>query len=164
MHSPVIYRAAKAFHRRGFATLRFNFRGVGMSAGGYDGGVGEKDDVRQALDTLAERCPGLPLTLLGYSFGARVSLEACGRDPRVDRLVGIGVPLTLGSFDFLRDIPKPVWLVQGDRDEYGGLAELRRLVESLGERARLLVVPGADHLFTAALETLEETLYEAFAD
>ena len=163
MHSPVIYRAAKAFHRRGFATLRFNFRGVGMSAGGYDGGVGEKDDVRSALDTIAGRCPGLPVTLLGYSFGARVGLEACGADPRVDRLVGIGLPLTLGSFDFLRAIDKPMWVVQGDRDEYGALPDLERLVDRLGERASLRVVPGADHLFTAALDTLEETLYEAFA-
>ena len=163
MHSPVIYRAAKAFHRRGFATLRFNFRGVGMSAGGHAGGVGEKDDVRTALETLAQSCGGLPLTLLGYSFGARVGLEACGADPRVDRLVGIGLPLTLGSFEFLRGLEKPMWVVQGDRDEYGALPELQGLVESLGEKTRLVIVPGADHLFTSALDSLEEILYDAFA-
>ncbi len=164
MHSPVIYRAAKAFHRRGCATLRFNFRGVGMSAGGYDGGMGEKEDVRAALESLAARCPDLPVTLLGYSFGARVGLEACGDDGRVDRLVGIGLPLTLGSFDFLQAIAKPIHIVQGDRDEYGSLEDLRRLVEKLGESVRLLIVPGADHLFSSALDTLEETLYEALAD
>ena len=163
MHSPVIYRAAKAFHRRGFATLRFNFRGVGRSTGGYSGGVEEKDDVRAALDTLVERCPDLPVTLLGYSFGARVGLEGCGADPRVDGLVGIGLPLTLGSFDFLKSIAKPLWVVQGDRDEYGAVGDLQRLMDTLGERALLRIVPGADHLFTAALEALEETLYEVFA-
>ena len=48
LHSPVIFRAARAMHRRGYATLRFNFRGVGMSAGSYDGGRGEKEDVGRA--------------------------------------------------------------------------------------------------------------------
>ncbi len=106
MHSPVIFRAARAFHRRGYATLRFNFRGVGLSAGSFDGGRGEKEDVRAVLETLAGRLPGMPIALVGYSFGSQVGFEAAGDDPRVHRLVGMGLPVSMGAVDFLKRIPE----------------------------------------------------------
>lgn len=164
MHSPVIFRAAKALHRRDYVTLRFNFRGVGMSAGSYSGGTGEKADVQAALEVLAARCPGLPVTLLGYSFGARVGLEAAAQDPRVERLVAIGLPLDAGSSDLLTKIRKPLWVLQGDQDEFGSVRELEKLAEMSGEHLRLLIVPGADHHFTGALDRLEETLYQALGE
>jgi len=164
MHSPVIFRAARALHRRGYATLRFNFRGVGMSSGSFDSGRGERDDVRAALEFLAAKVPGIPVTLLGYSFGSRVGFEAAGGDERVQRLVGIGVPLTLSPFEFLKRIEKPILVIQGTDDEYGPLPALRRLVEEIGPRARLVAVAGAGHLFSAELGKLEETLYRELGD
>ncbi len=158
MHSPVIFHAARALHRLGFATLRFNFRGVGRSAGSFDSGRGEKEDVRAALEVLCGRLPGVPVTLLGYSFGSRVGFEAAAGDPRVRSLIGIGLPTTLGSFDFLAAIGKPLLVVQGERDPLGPIPALRRLLERTGGRSRLVVLPGADHFLTADLETLEETL------
>jgi len=159
MHSPVVFHAARALHRRDFATLRFNFRGVGRSSGRHDGGRGEMDDVRTALDLLGSRLPGAAVTLLGYSFGVRVGFEAAAGDPRVRRLVGIGMPVGLGPFDFLRKIEKPLLVLQGSEDTFGPLPSLRRLVEEIGPRARLVVLQGADHLFTGGLGRLEETLY-----
>ena len=164
MHSPVIFRAARALHRRGFATLRFNFRSVGRSEGEHDDGRGERDDARVALETLAGRLPGAPITLVGYSFGARVGLEAAGGDPRVHRLVAIGLPLTLGPFDFLRSFGKPLLLIQGEADELGPVPALERLAEEIGPAARLVVVPRADHLFSGALAALEESLFQSLAE
>jgi alpha/beta superfamily hydrolase len=164
MHSPVLFRAARALHRRGFATLRFNFRGVGRSSGSFDSGEGEKQDVLTALGALREKFPGVPLTLLGYSFGSKVGFEAAAGDSRVGNLVGIGLPVTLWPFQFLRKIEKPLLVLQGSQDPFGSPLELGRLVEEIGGRARLVILPGADHSFASHLETLEETLYAEMED
>jgi alpha/beta superfamily hydrolase len=158
MHSPVIFRAARALHRKGIATLRFNFRGVGRSGGEFDEGVGEKGDVLAALDFLSRQLPVRPVMLLGYSFGARVGFEAAAGDPRVSSLIGIGMPLALGSFDFLVEAGKPLLAIQGERDEFGGPRELEALIGLLGSRSKLVVITGADHLFTGSLDRFEESL------
>ena len=164
MHSPVVFRCARAMHRRDIATLRFNFRGVGRSSGAHDDGRGEKEDVRAALAALCERVPHVPVALAGYSFGCRVGFEAVRDDPRVDWLIGIGIPVALGSFGFLQGIEKRVLLVQGEHDEYGPLPAVERLVRQMGSRATLTVVPGADHLFQGELAKLEEILYAALEE
>ena len=163
MHSPVVFRAARAFHRSGIATLRFNFRGVGRSAGIYDGGRGEIDDVRAAIEFLRGRFPDLPLALAGYSFGSLVGFQAAAGDARVGQLIGIGVPVALDSFDFLRDVDKPLWIFQGDRDEFGPLEQIKGLIKLAGRPSRLITIPGGDHFFTNRLDLLEETLAGALA-
>src|ERR1700722_3074524 len=72
MHNKVVFRAAKALHRRGIPVLRFNFRGAGMSEGQHDKGRGEREDVRAGLDYLAKEFPALPILLAGFSFCAWV--------------------------------------------------------------------------------------------
>src|SRR5262245_55419272 len=90
MHTKAVYQASKALARIGVATLRFNFRGVGRSAGTFDGGPGEMEDVRAALDFLASRYPAQPLWSAGFSFGSWVAMTVGARDPRVKLLLGIG--------------------------------------------------------------------------
>src|SRR5712671_1150791 len=75
MHNKVVFRAASALNDAGLATLRLNFRGVGQSTGEHDEGRGELDDVRAGLDYLVKEFPKQPITLCGFSFGARVGLE-----------------------------------------------------------------------------------------
>jgi len=117
--------------------------------------------VRAALAALCERVPHVPVALAGYSFGCRVGFEAVAEDTRVDWLIGIGIPVALGSFGFLEGIEKRVLLVQGEHDEYGPLPAVERLVRQLGSRSALEIVPGADHLFQGELGKLEEILYAA---
>src|SRR5437870_289097 len=57
MHNKVVYRAAAGLLEAGLTTLRFNFRGVGLSTGTHDEGRGERDDVRAAVDYLSENYP-----------------------------------------------------------------------------------------------------------
>ena len=78
----VLFRAAKALQSAGLAVLRFNFRGVGRSAGTFDSGLGEKEDFRAALDFAAERFPRLPIWAAGMSFGSWVAMTA-GADGEV---------------------------------------------------------------------------------
>ena len=146
MYNNVVEALLEAFWRRQLATLRFNFRGVGDSQGEYDGGEGERDDVREALAFLAGKAAVESVLLAGYSFGASVSLRAGLTDPAVNRLVLVALPVALmtGPTD---STSKPVLLVSGDRDSYSPVEPLRRLASTLGSRARLEILAGADHFF-----------------
>src|SRR3982074_1644462 len=70
MHTKAVYHAAKGFSRIGCAALRINFRGAGTSGGAFDGGVGEMDDFRAALDFMHARYGPVPLWAAGMSFGS----------------------------------------------------------------------------------------------
>jgi alpha/beta superfamily hydrolase len=155
MHNKVVYRAAKAAIEAGLPTLRFNFRGVGKSMGTYDDGLGEREDVRAALDYLEARFPGLPICLLGFSFGAWVGLQVGASDLRVQVLVGLGTPVGTSDMAFLRSITKPKLFVQGTRDEFGPRPELEAFFNSLAEPKRLVWVEDADHFFTGKLERMQ---------
>ena len=148
MHNKVVFRLSAALVEQGIPALRFNFRGVGRSTGVWDNGTGESDDVRAALDALAERYPGTPLLLAGFSFGAWVGLPVGCADPRVTHLVGAGVPVSLLSTDTLAGCVKPKLIVQGEQDEYGPRPALEQWFGRLSEPKRLTIVPGADHFFT----------------
>src|SRR5579863_9396600 len=81
LHNKVVFHAMKALNNFGFPTLRFNFRGAGLSQGEHDHGRGEVDDVRAALAWLEHEFK-LPIILAGFSFGAAVGLRAGCPDPR----------------------------------------------------------------------------------
>ena len=100
MHNKVVFRAAKAALLSGLPTLRFNFRGAGKSVGTFTGGDGEREDVRAALDYLAAHFPGLPVCLMGFSFGSWVGLAVGATDSRVSTLVGLGVPVDTSQLRF----------------------------------------------------------------
>jgi alpha/beta superfamily hydrolase len=161
MHNHATYRLAKAVTARGGVALRFNFRGVGRSAGRYDAGRGEEDDARAAVSWLAAARPGVPLLGCGFSFGAWMTALACGGDPRVAGLLLAGVAVRApGLEDFrrtgrIRDLEKPVAVIQASDDELGPPAEIEEaLTGSRGPR-RFAVVPGATHLFVEALPALQ---------
>src|SRR4051794_25092407 len=93
MHNKVVFRVAAGLVDAGLTTLRFNFRGVGASTGVHNNIEGGKEDVADALAYLGEHYPGRDLTLAGFSFGSRTSLEVGYNDPRVARLISIGTPI-----------------------------------------------------------------------
>lgn len=161
MHTHATYRLAKAVVARGGAALRFNTRGTGRSAGAYDGGRGEADDTRAALDWLARERPGVPLLACGFSFGAWMAVLAGGPDPRVQALLLAGVALRAqGLEDFretgrVRDLEKPVAIVQAEQDQLAAPAEIEDAVRGSRGPRRLSVVPGATHLFVEDLPGLQ---------
>jgi alpha/beta superfamily hydrolase len=163
MNNNVVYRAAKALQEAGVAVLRFNFRGVGASTGRHDGGAGEEDDALAALDVLAQRHPGLPLWMAGFSFGARVGLTVGARDARVAKLLGIGLALKMFDYSFLDDCGKPKAIIQAENDEYGARDAIEPAAARMADPKRLWVVPGATHLFPQHLAELEAAAGEAAA-
>ena len=91
--------------------------------------------------------PGLPLVLVGYSFGVRCSLLHMLRDPGVAALVAIGLPLRSYPFTELAELNRPYAVVQGGADELGPLEEVRTILDGADPEALLYVVDGATHLF-----------------
>lgn len=157
MHNKVVYRAARALTATGWDTLRFNFRGVGLSEGRHDEGLGEVEDFRAALAEAAAR-GGLPMVGGGFSFGSAVALRAIQGDERIAGFIGVGLPVaTLPPASF----PKPATglpslFVVGERDAFGPPAGLRRLLS--GSDAEIVEISGADHFFQGKLEELEAAI------
>ena len=120
--------------------------------------IGEQDDVRAALDYLAAHFPGLPVCLMGFSFGSWVGLEVGATDPRVSTLVGLGVPVDSSNFDFLLGLRKPKLILQGTRDEFGPAVGIAELYDSLAEPKQIHWVQGADHFFAGKLDEVQEVL------
>ncbi len=163
LHNKVVFRAAKAGVQAGVPALRFNFRGVGKSEGQFDQGVGEQDDVRAALDFLVTRFPDRPVCLMGFSFGAWVGLSVGAQDPRVQYLVGLGLPVASTDLGFLRQATKPKLVIQGTEDVYGPRRPVEALFQALAEPKRIHWVEGADHFFTGRLTEVQAAI-QAFLE
>jgi alpha/beta superfamily hydrolase len=158
MHTKAVYRAAQALGEAGLVTLRFNFRGVGTSTGSHDKGIGEREDLRAALDWLEEAYPSLPLVAGGFSFGSRVALTVGAGEDRVVALLGLGLPVDLDyryDYGFLGTTDKPVLIVQGDNDEYGTGELVERTLAPLGSHITVVRIAGSDHYFTDRFEDLK---------
>jgi alpha/beta superfamily hydrolase len=158
MHNKVVYQAAKALHLRGMPVMRFNFRGAGLSDGVHDRGVGEKGDVRAALDYLAAEFPRTPILLAGFSFGSIVGLRVGCTDQRVSDLIGLGIPVDHSDVTYLRDCAKPKLIIQGGNDQFGSRANVEALFATLSEPKRLFFVEGADHFFAGQLEKVRSAI------
>ena len=147
MYNNVVEAVLDAFWKRGFTTLRFNFRGVEGSEGEYDGGEGETDDAHAAVKFLAAKAGVQAVTLAGYSFGASVAVRAGFTDTLVSDVVAVALPVGVMKIEAGDGASKPLLLVSGDRDSYSPIEPLRSFAEKLGARARLEIVGGADHFF-----------------
>jgi alpha/beta superfamily hydrolase len=164
MHTKAVFQAAKAFSRMGCAVLRFNFRGVGTSAGRFDDGAGEMDDFRAGLDFMHARYPGVPLWAAGMSFGAWIALSAGAADPHVSTLVGICPPLSHYDFEAVRTSTKPKFFIQGERDERCPLKEMQAFYASAADPKELVVIDAADHLFDGKLVEVAEAIEDLLGD
>lgn len=160
LHNKVVYRAAQALTSAGWDTLRFNFRGVGLSEGRHDDGRGEVEDFRAALEE-AEAYGDLPILAGGFSFGAAVAWRGVQRDARVAAFVGVGLPVATSSAQGLPPpgigMPAPALFVVGENDTFGPPARLRDFLAH-AENTRVVEIPAADHFFEGKLDELEDVI------
>jgi len=162
MHNKVVFRMAKAAREAGCAVIRFNFRGVGQSAGTHDDGKGEQDDVRTALEYARSRYPDLPVALAGFSFGSSMSAKVASKDPAVERWVGAGLPVNRASFGFFADFRTPKFLVHSTHDEFGDCDRLEAVFASTPEPKSLEWIESPDHFFADALDEFQAAVERAF--
>jgi alpha/beta superfamily hydrolase len=164
MHMKAVYQASKALARIGVASLRFNFRGVGSSRGTHDGGPGEMDDYRAALDFMANRYPGAPLWAAGFSFGSWVAWNVALDDERVHLLLGISLPVNRFDFSPVKSSSKAKFLIHGGLDELISVREIRKFYSELAEPKELTVIEGADHLFDGKTSEVGEAVEDLLKD
>lgn len=150
MTNKVIHTVARSFVANGAIALRFNFRGVGASAGVHDAGRGELDDLICVVEWARARWPSLPLWLGGFSFGAWIVLRAQATlAPQL--LVTVAPPVGRWSFD---DVSKPdcPWLVvQGSKDELVDAQTVKLYAKTLDPAVDYVEVEDADHFFHGRL-------------
>jgi alpha/beta superfamily hydrolase len=159
MDNNVVWTAAKAYGDKGWATLRFNFRGVGASTGRYGDGIAEVEDVAGAMTFLKSKVTG-PCYVVGYSFGAAVAARALLEGLRVDGAVLISPPIAFMDLGFLNETPGLSLIVVGDEDDLAPLAEIEELCRHRQPPIDLQVVAGADHFYGSR----EEELYRILKD
>jgi uncharacterized protein len=164
MHTKVVYQSAKALARIGCAVLRFNFRGVGRSAGTWDEGRGEMDDYKAALDYMAVTYAGLEMWAAGFSFGSYVANTVGADDQRVCALIGIAPPVDKYEFASVRLSTKPKFIVHGERDELISLKMVRHFYAQLQEPKELVEIDRANHLFDGQASEVGEALAELLED
>jgi uncharacterized protein len=164
MQTKAVYEAARTFARIGVASLRFNFRGAGLSRGAFDEGRGEQDDYAAALDHAAARFPGLPIWAVGMSFGAWVATEVGARDSRVALLVAIAPAVDHYPFDGLRRAVRPTFIIHGEEDEIASIRHVRRLYGEMAEPKELVVIEGADHVFDGKTSMVGEAIEDLLGD
>lgn len=153
MHNHVVVAACEAFADAGATTLRFNFRGTGRSEGAFDAGRGEADDARVAILAVRDRLPGVPLVLVGYSFGAAVAATVAS-ESGLRALVLISPPVAFTPLPQLPDALDTLMLA-GDRDEIAPAEALRALA---GPSRRVALAPGVGHTWWPGVEHLTSDL------
>ena len=164
MHTKAVYQSAKALARIGVAVLRFNFRGVGRSAGTFDGGPGEMEDYRSALDYMADRFSGRQLWACGFSFGSWIAWNVGLDDDRVRLLLGIGLPVDRFDFSPVKASDKAKFLIHGELDELISIKQIRKFYSELREPKELAVIDGANHLFDGKTPEVGETVEDLLKD
>jgi alpha/beta superfamily hydrolase len=159
MTNKVVHTLARAFLDLGMPVLRFNFRGVGKSAGQFADGVGETADALAAIDWMRERYAGRGLWLGGFSFGGAVAIRAAVQaSPRALVTVAPAVERIEGTSSLLPMCP---WLIlQGDQDDLVSATGTRAWVNSLAHPPELVELAGAEHFFHGRLTELRERLLQ----
>jgi uncharacterized protein len=161
MNNKVVYALFHAFSRRGFSTLRFNFRGVGRSQGTYDRGEGELSDAASALDWLQTFNPNASSCwIAGFSFGAWIGMQLLMRRPEIDGFISVSPPANIFDFSFLAPCPASGMIVHGNKDDLVPEASVGKLVNKLSSqkdiRIDYRVVDGANHFFGNHVDMLDK--------
>lgn len=159
MHNKVVYRIARGLRRAGAVVLRFNYRGVNLSEGSYDHGLGETEDARAALALLRSRYPDLPFSLAGFSFGSRIVLTLGCEIAETSRVIAAGFPAGYPENVHLGDCQRNRIFIQSTNDQFGPVPAMEAYFAQLREPKRLIWVEAADHFFAGALDQFEAAVH-----
>ena len=159
MNNRVVFEVYQTFVRRGFSTLRFNFRGVGRSQGEYDEGAGELSDAASALDWLQAANPDASQCWVsGFSFGAWICMQLLMRRPEINSFIALAPPANKYDFAFLAPCPASGLIVHGADDNMVPEDSVAALSKKLASQKRITIdyqiIEGANHFFHEKVDEL----------
>jgi len=158
MNNPVVESVQSAYQQHGYATLRFNFRGVGGSQGNFDNGLGEQDDVRAAI-AYVENMDVSAIDLAGYSFGAwvntGVATDSC---TSIMSMMMISPPVGFIEFETVPAMNCLKLVVTGSRDDIAPVNQIRDLMPAWNPEAQFEIIDGCDHFYSGYLDRLQSIL------
>ncbi len=158
MRNPVVEAIQKAYHLNGYATLRFNFRGVGGSQGDFDKGNGEQEDVRAAIATIQDR-GAHAVDLAGYSFGAWVNAATAASECKaIASMLMVSPPVGFIEFKNVSALSCLKLVVTGSRDDIAPVDQIRALLPAWNPDALFEIIDGCDHFYAGYLERLQAIL------
>jgi hypothetical protein len=158
MNNPVVETVQSAYRQHGYATLRFNFRGVGGSQGNYDKGMGEQADVRAAI-AYVESMNVSAVDLAGYSFGAWVNTGVAADSPTaIKSMMMISPPVGLIEFENVNVLSCLKLVVTGGRDDIAPVNQIRDMLPTWNPDAQFEVIDGCDHFYSGYFEELQSIL------
>jgi alpha/beta superfamily hydrolase len=154
MHNKVVTMTARALRECGATTVRFNFRGVGQSAGTFDEGIGEGEDLHAVVAWARRKYPQSQLWLAGFSFGAYVTYRhAAELQPGL--LLSIAPPVGRSwEFDGIAHPNCPWIVIQGEADEIVDAQAVKAWAESQKPPPELVLMPETSHFFHRKLMDL----------
>jgi len=153
MHNKVVTMVARTLRELGLATVVFNFRGVGASAGEYDDGRGETEDLLAVAAWVQRVCPQDALWLAGFSFGSYVAARAAAQLP-VRQMISVAPPVGRWDFAALASPLCPWLVVQGEADEVVDPEAVYAWVAAQAEPPTLMRMPETGHFFHRRLMDL----------
>ena len=161
MHNKVVTMVERALRESGLDTVRFNFRGTGASAGNYDDGVGESDDLAAVVAWLRSVRPHDALWLAGFSFGSYVTIRSAAK-LQAEALISIAPPVGRWTMDdALPDCP---WLVvMGEADEVVEPQAVFDWIAAMDKPPELIRMPATGHFFHRRLMDLRGAVKHAVA-
>lgn len=159
MNNKVVYSLYQSFVKRGFSTLRFNFRGVGRSQGVFDSGQGELSDAASALDWMQTYNPNAQTCwIAGFSFGAWISMQLMMRRPEISGFISIAPPANIHDFSFLAPCPASGLILHGDKDNIVPISSVDKFSQKLQKQNTIeidyRVIKGCDHFFQGHLDEM----------
>ena len=165
MDNNVVNSLCDALYEKSIISFKFNFRGVGRSQGEYGNGVGEQEDVSNAisfLSTLSEVDSGR-MGLAGYSAGAAFALPVGCRDARIKVIAAISPPLSMFDFEFLKSCIKPQILISGSEDNFTPIDRFIGFCQILPAPREYDCIDGADHFWWGYESLLAQKTTDFFA-
>ena len=159
LDNKVVYTLARAFVELGVPAIRFNFRGVGGSAGSYDEGRGETEDALAVIAYGRQRWPGASLWLAGFSFGGAVAVRAAAQ-AAPQRLVTVAPGITRVAMAGVASPACPWLIVQGDADDLIAPAAVLEWARRQSTAPELRLLSGAGHFFHGRLHELRAVVLD----
>ncbi len=157
MTNKVVHILAKTFNELGAITVRFNFRGVGQSAGEYNEGIGEAGDLVLITEQIRQWRPAAPIWLAGFSFGAYVTTRAQAKI-NAEKILLVAPPVSMYPFAELDEITVPWVVIQGGQDEVIDAGAVKNWVAARPNPPALIWMEDAGHFFHGRLNELKEQL------